>query len=70
VVKDEFAGEGSGPLCRAHATDGKGIGGVLVAEGDEVGWPGAEEGDHHVPCDALLEAVRTSEDPSKAPGEA
>ena len=70
MVEDEFAGEGSGPLCRAHATDGKGVGGILVAEGHEVSWPGAKEGDHHVPSDALLEAVGPSEDPSKAPGEA
>ena len=31
---------------------------------------GAEEGDHHVAGDALLEAVRTPEDTGEAPGEA
>jgi hypothetical protein len=31
---------------------------------------GAEEGDHHVASDALLEAVRPAEDPGEAPGEA
>ncbi len=56
VVEDEFAGEGGGPFCRAHATDGEGVHGVLVSEGHEVGWMGAEEGNHHVAGDALLEA--------------
>ena len=31
---------------------------------------GAEEGDHHVASDALLEAVRPPEDPGETPGEA
>ncbi len=70
VVEDEFAGEGGGPLRRAHATNGEGVYGVLVAEGHEVCEMGAEEGDHHVASDALLEAVRPAEDPGEAPGEA
>ena len=70
MVEDEFAGESGGPFRRAHAADGESVSGVLVTEGHEVGRPGAKEGDHHVPCDALLEAVGTPEDPSKASGEA
>ena len=31
---------------------------------------GAEEGDHHVASDALLEAVRSPENAGEAPGEA
>ncbi len=70
VVEDEFAGEGSGPLSRAHAADGEGIYGVLVSKGHEVSGLRAEEGNHHVAGDALFEAVRTAKDPGEAPGEA
>jgi hypothetical protein len=69
VVKDQLAGEGSSPLRRTHAADGEGVGGILVAEGHEVGWPGAEEGDHHVAGDTLLKAVGAPKDPGEAPGE-
>jgi hypothetical protein len=70
IVEDEFAGEGSGPFGRAHAADGEGIHGILVPEGHEVSGLRAEEGDHHVSGDALLEAVGPAKDPGEAPGEA
>jgi hypothetical protein len=70
VVEDEFAGEGGGPFSRAHAADGEGVHDILVAEGHEVSRVGAEEGDHHVASDALLEAVRSPENAGEAPGEA
>jgi hypothetical protein len=68
VVENQLAGEGGSPLRRAHAADGEGVCGILVAEGHEVSWLGAKEGDHHVAGDTLLEDVRAPQDPGKPEG--
>jgi hypothetical protein len=70
MVEDEFARKGGGPFSRAHAADGEGVYGILVAEGHEVSPVGAKEGDHHVASDALLEAMRPPKDTGETPGEA
>jgi hypothetical protein len=70
VIEDEFASEGGSPFRRAHAADGEGVRGILVAEGHEVCRLGAKESDHHVTSDTLLEAMGAPEDPGEAPGEA
>ena len=69
-VELELAGEGSGSFGGAHAADGEGAGGVLVAEGHEVGRVGAEECDDHIACDAPLVFVGSSEYPGEAASQA
>ena len=69
-VEFELAGEGRGSLRRAHASNGEGAEGVLVAEGQEIGRMGAEKGHYHVTCDAPFMIVGAAEDTGQAAGQA